>query len=936
MGDVFVGRTDEVAAIGELVAISKRERRVGALLLVGDPGIGKSRLLDEAERRLAGERILRFAGYEPESSVPLAAASSLLRRLAATSEDPTFHGLLATGGDAGSLDAIRVFESVHRQLARQRVTGLFVDDLQWVDPMSVALCHFIVRATAGSGRGLAVVVASRPSPASDRFASALASAIGDDAILPALHLRPLDRDDGVRLVIQGAGDLDRREAIALWERAGGSPFWLGVLAQSRAESRDVDAIVVARTRGLGGDASVLLGLLAILGRPVDRLELEGLVGWPSERTAAASAELVQQGLAVDDGGTTRLAHDLIREVVVARLPQATRRDLEGRIATALEQRAGEEVPILLAALGHRVAAGSFDADLALKILRAPQRRLIGSDGIHRVAELARDVEDPHLRLRLDEAMATLAAELDDAPFALDRWARVAALTSDRPLAARADLGAAQAAYDLGRGDEARRWLEAARAADSSSELAIAADALEAGILLWIERRPEAGRAMAMRAVHGGRQRMRAATTVTPRLRSAYVGALMAAWEAAIQAEIVDDIVGLANESLEASRDMGFHESWAALMMVAMAREYAAPQQVAIDLYRRAWEEAWRAFMPREAIDAGYRLAAVLFDALQLDEAKRVAGEAERLVARAGDHGRVRDRTRLSKYLIAMATSDWRAGMEALLAAAEDEPDPHYRFVYHQVAAIWLSRVGVDEAEAERHTIIGRELVATAGCPGCGRDMELAAAEVFIRYGRRSDAAVALAAWDAANRRTYVEAEWMRRRLGVLLRVADGLEPDPVAVMSGLRDEADAVGLAFHAVWTELDLARFVTPTDAVAAAAAYRRVAERADEAGAQTVRRLADQGLRTLGERPWRRGPSASGEGLVALSAREREVADLVALGASNPEIATRLFLSRKTVEHHVSNALAKLGLRSRAELAAHVGRTGRPPGDQDGAPPP
>ena len=72
------------------------------------------------------------------------------------------------------------------------------------------------------------------------------------------------------------------------------------------------------------------------------------------------------------------------------------------------------------------------------------------------------------------------------------------------------------------------------------------------------------------------------------------------------------------------------------------------------------------------------------------------------------------------------------------------------------------------------------------------------------------------------------------------------------------------------------------------------------------------------------------------ALSEREREVADLVALGASNPEIAARLFLSRKTVEHHVSNALAKLGLHSRAELAAQVGRVTRGTGEQDGAPPP
>jgi DNA-binding NarL/FixJ family response regulator len=59
-------------------------------------------------------------------------------------------------------------------------------------------------------------------------------------------------------------------------------------------------------------------------------------------------------------------------------------------------------------------------------------------------------------------------------------------------------------------------------------------------------------------------------------------------------------------------------------------------------------------------------------------------------------------------------------------------------------------------------------------------------------------------------------------------------------------------------------------------------------------------------------------------LSQREREIATLIAAGDSNPEIANRLFLSRKTVERHVSNILARTGARNRTELARLLSNEG------------
>jgi len=88
---------------------------------------------------------------------------------------------------------------------------------------------------------------------------------------------------------------------------------------------------------------------------------------------------------------------------------------------------------------------------------------------------------------------------------------------------------------------------------------------------------------------------------------------------------------------------------------------------------------------------------------------------------------------------------------------------------------------------------------------------------------------------------------------------------------------------------------------------------------GAQRLHDEAARELRRLGHTaPGRQRRFARGE----LSGREREIAELVAQGRSNREIAGTLFLAEKTIEGHLTNVFGKLGVRSRAEVAAYMAR--------------
>jgi DNA-binding CsgD family transcriptional regulator len=167
----------------------------------------------------------------------------------------------------------------------------------------------------------------------------------------------------------------------------------------------------------------------------------------------------------------------------------------------------------------------------------------------------------------------------------------------------------------------------------------------------------------------------------------------------------------------------------------------------------------------------------------------------------------------------------------------------------------------------------------------------------------------------------------RAQRGPYLKAAAALAKGRVCVAGGQGDARACLHealegfaraqLPMELARTRLEMARALAgraPEVAVAEAKAaledFERLeaARHADAAGAL---------LRSLGA-PVRTGP----KGVGALTRREAEVLELVGAGLSNPEIAERLFITRKTVEHHVGNLLAKLGLRNRAEAAAWATR--------------
>lgn len=234
----FLGRPHELELVRGALARARRERRPTAVVVDGEPGVGKSRLIDEASRDLRVDRVA-VSAYEPEMSLPFSLGHDLTRALARSSRasgqilDP----MLAPQSGGPRPDWSSLFEAAHRAAGAGDPLLITIDDFQWSDERSRALVHYLMRGARADGDPLALVVGGRRSTIVSALATSLERLLGDR--LTRVTLGALDHDSTVALAVAVNPSLDPRTAAAVADRSGGSPFWCELLAGTRNVDTDV-------------------------------------------------------------------------------------------------------------------------------------------------------------------------------------------------------------------------------------------------------------------------------------------------------------------------------------------------------------------------------------------------------------------------------------------------------------------------------------------------------------------------------------------------------------------------------------------------------------------------------------------------------------------------------------------------------------------------
>ena len=949
---VFAGRGRELDTLEDELARA-RGGDLRVVLVTGEPGIGKTALATELAAN-AGDDVLvltaRAHGFG--TSTPFGLWTEALERYLRTLDAPSV--LRLVGNAAPELaPLLRSVEASEPGRATRRVSGyqlvesvvgliagvaadrpclVVLDDVHLADSASWETLHFLAR-DRPTLQALVVATARADELADHPTANDVAFALEQDGLLRRVRLGPLDRDELAELARQRTGHTAVPSALVTWLESrsrGNALFATGLLGALLDRSGDLSAPALtavpeelgervhARLRDLDDDARAVLEVLAVVGARTELADLARIAGRPVDVVAVALEGVVKRKLATEDvtgsAATFELAHPLVQDAIYESIGAARRIRLHRAIGRTLL--ASGHLGAAAAHLARSATSGDHEAvDALIAALRDAEARSLYRDVTAILAEIMRllpagDARWLDVLRAMDPAADWVLAHLaEDGVADAVRAMRLIEPVADRD------------------GDDRLKGLVQLRLACfaglGTGELDDALAACERAAELF-DRAGEPALALAARA--------EAPFVLT--VRGEHVAAL-ARTEALLP---VADALG----DVQARLHLLMHLSYQ-LPYLGQPERAAEAEERAMELAAKTGNH-YRAALFRNrhrlllagigrlqqarAMGSGTWDSPAAPDALS-NEVQTVvdwfAGDLDgalRAVAKA----RVRNRTsvshRQSMFLCvgarAAVDADLLDGVTALVQQAQ-EVNRGFGGVFAAYPD-WAAAVLAWRFDNEDAVVMLRaaaERIRTLDVPLESLLFLLDLVEAAVE--RRDEEAARWAAEEAAAAlRSLARFPFLAALEQLVVAIATRQPQASHAAASTFGE----LGYRLLRGRAQLAMGRSLALDEKRAAVEALKAAAATFRECGASWgVTRTVDV-LRALGSHG--RQAAAATLGPAAISDRESEVARLAASGLTAREIAERLFIGERTVETHLRNVYAKLGVANKRELVLRAAELG------------
>ncbi len=901
------------------------EGQAAVLFLVGEAGLGKTTLLGWAKAAAPGFTQAEASCSEVDGSLPFGLFDQLLSCFAGPGAPQVGRQSLRASAEARA----RRYGAALAQLRElgHRPLLLGVDDLHWADPDSLDLLSLLCRRLGGLA--VAVVATVRPWPP---LALERAQALAHDGFARVVQLAPLSDEASARLLAEHLGEAvagDPGFVERAWRACAGNPLLLAEVAGAARAGVDVlgasagslaQRLFLPRFAGVGGPALRWARAASVLGAHFDPRLVPALTGQSGPDATRALEALCHAGLvraAPGPGGRAEFVHPLFRQVLYDDIAPPVRQGLH---AAAFRALVGQGAPAAEAA-AHALAANLSGDQRAIDVLSAAGREALVAGA---VSTAVRHFEGA-ARLAGSRAPARLSLELAQAYLSAGQVERgeqaVRPVLSHQELSAQQRVAAlvllAEAVRGRGRVDEARRCFEEASrlAAGFDPDLAVRIP-LDAAFIGWYFVGPRAARDWVARAVaiaeaSGG---LTPSAREAVRLADAYLAFLAGSPAGA------EELARAARAQL-AGGESGRLGPGPPAWKWDVAHAYAN-----VARFSDRFEEAEEAFswLMAAARDNGAMLSYNIFAVAQ---GYALCRQGRLQLARSLLTG-VAEMAELAPALAPFAF----VGLAALyLELGADDESQAWSVRAEQALAsrqwgpsyprLWLCQLACRRAlargEVGSAVAMAEQAAQVAQSSGIGEPCVVpwhgSAIEAFCRSGQLGRAEELVSSLEAACQAVACRSPRATAYAGralVAWRRAKAAEAQEMYEAALACYAGVPVPLAQAEV--QLAYARFLRQSGQLARARQLlHRTAALLEPLGAgRLYRAVAEELAIAGGRRRTARHPAN------ALSAQEQRVAALAAAGLTNVEIAAQLYMSAKTVEHHLSRVYAKTGARSRREL--------------------